>query len=43
VATLSALFTFAKAPRRRWATSNPWEGLELPGVPETTRIRFLVL
>ncbi len=43
VATLSALFNFAKAPQRRWASGNPCEGLELPAVPETTEIRFLTL
>ena len=36
VGTLSALFNFAKAPRRRWATSNPCEGAELPGVDDNT-------
>ena len=43
MSTLSALFTFAKAPRRRWATTNPCEGVELPAVPEATEIRFLTL
>jgi integrase len=43
VATLSALFNFAKAPQRRWATQNPCEGVELPAVPESTEIRFLTL
>ena len=43
VATLSALFNFAMAPRRRWATSNPCAGVELPAVPETGEIRFLTL
>lgn len=45
VATLSALFNFAKAPRRRWAAENPCEGLDddLPAVPERTEIRFLTL
>jgi integrase len=43
VATLSALFNFAKAPRRRWAAENPCEGVELPAVPERTEIRFLTL
>ena len=43
IATLSALFNFAKAPRRGWATVNPCEGLELPAVPEATEIRFLTL
>jgi integrase len=43
VATLSALFNFAKGPQRRWATANPCEGLELPAVPDATEIRFLTL
>lgn len=43
VATLSALFTFGKAPQRRWASENPCEGLDLPVVPEATEIRFLTL
>jgi integrase len=43
VATLSALFTFAKAPGRRWASQNPCEGVELPAVPEPTEIRYLTL
>lgn len=43
VATLSALFNFAKMPQRRWATTNPCEGIELPAVPEATEIRFLDL
>jgi integrase len=43
VNTLSALFNFAKAPRRRWATANPCDGLELPAVPHATEIRFLTL
>jgi integrase len=43
VATLSALFNFAKSPRRRWATANPCEGEDLPAVREATEIRFLTL
>ncbi len=43
IATLSALFNFAKAPQRRWAAVNPCEGVELPAVPERTEIRFLTL
>jgi integrase len=43
IGTLSALFNFAKAPQRRWATTNPCEGLELPSAPQTTEIRFLTL
>jgi integrase len=43
VATLSALFNYARAPRRGWATTNPCEGLELPAVPAESEIRFLTL
>lgn len=41
--TLSALFNFAKAPHRRYAFSNPCEGIELPAVPEPQEVRFLTL
>ncbi len=43
IGTLSALFNFAKAPQRRWATRNPCEGVELPAVTERVEIRFLTL
>lgn len=43
IATLSALFNFAKAPQRRWAAENPCEGVELPAAKESTEIRFLTL
>ena len=43
IATISALFNFAQAPQRRWAATNPCEGLELPAIPEQTEIRFLTL
>lgn len=41
--TLSAIFNYAKGPRRRWATSNPCEGLELPSVPAHEGFRYLEL
>ncbi len=41
--TLGALFNYAKGPRRRWATSNPCEGIELPAVPEHNGLRYLEL
>jgi integrase len=41
--TLSAIFNFAKGPRRKWATSNPCEGMELPAVPEHDGFRYLEL
>jgi len=41
IGTLSALFNYARAPRRRWATVNPCDGAELPALPEADEIRFL--
>jgi integrase len=41
IGTLSALFNYAKAPQRGWAAANPYEAVELPGVPESDDIRFL--
>lgn len=41
VGMLSALFNYAKGPQRRWAATNPCDGVELPGVPEHDEIRFL--
>jgi integrase len=41
--TLSALFNYAKGPRRRWATRNPCEGIELPAVPAHEGLRYLEL
>jgi integrase len=43
VATLSALFNFAMGPRRRWATTNPCQGVDLPAMRDTHEIRFLTL
>jgi integrase len=43
IGTLSAIFNFAKGPRRRWAMSNPCEGIELPAVPEHDGFRYLEL
>lgn len=43
IASLSAICNFARAPQRRWASSNPCEGLELPAVALSTEIRFLTL
>ncbi len=43
IGTLSALFTFATSPRRRWASVNPCRGVELPAIPEVSEIRFLEL
>jgi integrase len=41
IGTLSALFNFAKAPRRGWASTNPCDGAELPAIPEPDEVRFL--
>ncbi len=41
VGTLSAIFGFATHPRRRWASANPCQGIELPVIREATEIRFL--
>jgi integrase len=43
IATLSSLYTFAQAPRRAWAATNPCVGIELAAVPDHTGIRFLTL
>ncbi|HEX4437054.1 MAG TPA: site-specific integrase [Solirubrobacteraceae bacterium] len=43
IGTLSALFNFARHPRRRWATHNPCDGLELPAVPQHEGFRYLGL
>ncbi len=43
IGTLSALYKFAMHPRRRWATVNPCEGIELPAVPDHVGIRYLEL
>jgi integrase len=43
IATLSALFVFAKAPYRRWAVVNPCEGIDLPAIPDAQEIRYLTL
>jgi integrase len=41
VGTLKTLYKFAMHPRRRWATFNPCEGIELDGVPDFQGIRYL--
>lgn len=43
IGTLSALFNFAKGPRRRWATHNPCDGAELPAIADAEEIRFLTM
>ncbi len=41
IGTLSAIFRFAMHPRRKWATSNPCEVIDLPPVRRSEEIRFL--
>jgi integrase len=41
IGTLSAIFRFAMHPRRKWATSNPCEVIDLPAVRTSEEIRFL--
>jgi integrase len=41
VGILSAMLSWASAPPRCWLASNPCDGVELPGVPERDKIRFL--
>jgi integrase len=43
VGILSALFKFATSPRRRWASTNPCGGAELPAVVASTEVRWLSL
>jgi integrase len=43
IGTLSALYRFAMHPRRRWATVNPCDGVELPAVPAHVGFRYLQL
>jgi integrase len=43
IGTLSALYRFSMHPRRRWATFNPCDGVELPAVPDHAGIRYLEL
>ena len=39
--TLSALYRFALHPRRRWATANPVDDVDLPDIEGDDDIRFL--
>jgi integrase len=41
IGTLSAIFRFAMHPRRKWATSNPCEAIDLPPARTSAEIRFL--
>jgi hypothetical protein len=41
VGTLSAIYHFAMHSRRRWATANPCEDVDLPALEGDEDIRFL--
>ncbi|HTA96779.1 MAG TPA: tyrosine-type recombinase/integrase [Solirubrobacteraceae bacterium] len=41
IGTLSAIYRYAMHPRRRWATTNPCEVIDLPALPTSTEIRYL--
>lgn len=41
VGTLRALFNFAADRRRRWATRNPVDDIDMPNLPTYTEIRYL--
>ena len=41
ISTLSTLYRFAMHPRRRWASQNPCDGIELDAVPDYQGIRYL--
>jgi integrase len=43
IGTLSAIFRFAMHPRRKWATSNPCEVIDLPPASTSEEIRFLTV
>jgi integrase len=43
VGTLSAIFRYSMHPRRRWASTNPCEAIDLPALPASTEIRYLTM
>jgi integrase len=43
VGTLSALYRFAMHPRRRWATANPVDAIDLPPIVSSTEIHYLTV
>lgn len=43
IGTLSAMYRYAMHPRRRWASTNPCEMVDLPALPESTEIRYLTM
>jgi integrase len=43
IGTLSAMYRYAMHPRRRWATTNPCEVIDLPALPASTEVRYLTM
>ena len=43
VGTLSAMYRYAMHPRRRWASANPCEMIDLPALSALTEIRYLTM
>lgn len=43
IGTLSALYNYARGPRRQWAARNPCEGVDLPEIVPPDEIRYLEL
>jgi integrase len=43
VGTLSAAFRFAMHPRRKWATTNPVDAIDLPPVASSDEAKFLTV
>lgn len=43
IGTLSAMYRYAMHPRRRWASTNPCEMIDLPALSASTEIRYLTM
>ena len=43
IGTLSAMYRYAMHPRRRWASANPCDMIDLPALPASTEIRYLTM
>ncbi len=43
IGTLSAMYRYAMHPRRRWASTNPCEVIDLPALPASTEVRYLTM
>lgn len=41
--TLSAMYRYAMHPRRRWASTNPCEMIDLPVLPACTEVHYLTM